>query len=75
MLFSANFGAHFFFSKKDQRNEAHQSDVIKESRRRLESNKYKFLLSVLKSKDRNLDFIFIIDIQEYAMHLIFKGVF
>ena len=74
MLFSANFGAHFF-SKKDQRNEAHQSDVIKESRRRLESNKYKFLLSVLKSKDRNLDFIFIIDIQEYAMHLIFKGVF
>ena len=74
MLFSANFGAHFF-SKKDQRNEAHQSDVIKESRRRLESNKYKFLLSVLKSKDRDLDFIFIIDIQEYAMHLIFKGVF
>ena len=50
-----------------QCNEAHQSDVIKESRRRQESDFYKLLLSVLKSKDPNLDFI-----QKYAMHLIFK---
>ena len=33
------------------------------------------MLSVLKPKDPNLDFVFIIDNQEYAMHLIFDDLF